>query len=124
MPLYEYECRDCRKLTEVRHGFDETVAQPCAACGGELVRRFSPTGIVFKGSGFYVTDSRKSTGAADGSKADAGSKSDAAGKSDSTGKSDSAGKSETAKSDGASVTTPAAGGAKDGSAKKGEGAAA
>ena len=59
MPLYEYQCRTCGKVTEVRHGFDETVSEPCAECGGALTRRFSPAGIVFKGSGFYVTDSRK-----------------------------------------------------------------
>ena len=59
MPLYEYQCRACEKVTDVRHGFDEKNTQMCPACGGELARRFSPTGIVFKGSGFYVTDSRK-----------------------------------------------------------------
>jgi putative FmdB family regulatory protein len=63
MPLYEYECRQCGAITDVRHGFDETVTTRCPACGGELGRRFSPAGIVFKGSGFYVTDSRKPGGA-------------------------------------------------------------
>lgn len=63
MPLYEYECRGCGTITDVRHGFDETVTTRCPACGGELGRRFSPAGIVFKGSGFYVTDSRKPSGA-------------------------------------------------------------
>ncbi len=62
MPLYEYECRSCGVVTDIRHGFDEAVSEACPACGGELVRRFSATGIVFKGSGFYITDSRKSSG--------------------------------------------------------------
>ncbi len=62
MPVYEYECRSCGTVTDVRHGFDETVSEACPACGGELVRRFSAAGIVFKGSGFYITDSRKSGG--------------------------------------------------------------
>ena len=67
MPLYEYECRSCGTVTDIRHGFDESVSEACPACGGELMRRFSPTGIVFKGSGFYITDSRKSnSGAASG----------------------------------------------------------
>jgi len=61
MPIYEYECRKCGAVTDVRHGFDETVSTACPQCGGELARRFSPAGIVFKGSGFYVTDSRKSS---------------------------------------------------------------
>ena len=60
MPLYEYRCRECGAISEHRHGFGESVGEACAACGGELVRHFSPAGIVFKGSGFYVTDSRKS----------------------------------------------------------------
>ena len=59
MPLYEYQCRTCKKTAEVRHGFKETFDDPCAECGGEMARVFSPAGIVFKGSGFYLTDSRK-----------------------------------------------------------------
>ncbi|MBV8245444.1 MAG: hypothetical protein JOZ38_05955 [Candidatus Eremiobacteraeota bacterium] len=62
MPLYDYQCTKCRKITEVRHGFDEKHDAPCPACGGSLTRLFNPAGIVFKGSGFYVTDSRKSSG--------------------------------------------------------------
>lgn len=58
MPLYDYECVNCGKVTEVRHGFNDTYAQPCAACGGPLKRVINPAPIIFKGSGFYVTDSR------------------------------------------------------------------
>ncbi len=58
MPLYEYQCRACRKTAEVRHGFKETFEGKCEACGGEMARVFTPAGIVFKGSGFYLTDSR------------------------------------------------------------------
>jgi putative FmdB family regulatory protein len=63
LPLYEYQCRACRKTEEVRHGFKETFDGKCAACGGEMARVFSPAGIVFKGSGFYLTDSRKAEAA-------------------------------------------------------------
>jgi putative FmdB family regulatory protein len=67
VPVYEYECRACGEVTDIRHGFDETIGEACPACGGELVRRFSAAGIVFKGSGFYITDSRKgSAGGASG----------------------------------------------------------
>lgn len=59
MPLYDYLCQGCRKVTEVRHGFKEAHAEPCSHCGGPLARVFNPAGIVFKGSGFYITDSRK-----------------------------------------------------------------
>lgn len=61
MPLYEYRCKQCGSLKEVRHGFKEPHTEPCPQCGGEMARVFSPTGIVFKGSGFYVNDSRKSS---------------------------------------------------------------
>jgi len=76
MPLYDYKCAQCGNVSEVRHGFDETYAEPCAACGGTLARVFNPATIVFKGSGFYVTDSRKgrasdSSAPADASPADA-----------------------------------------------------
>lgn len=60
MPLYDYRCAKCGNVTEVRHGFNDTHTEPCAACGGELSRVFNPAPIVFKGSGFYVTDSRPS----------------------------------------------------------------
>lgn len=67
MPLYEYQCAACGTSVEKRHGFDEAMTDVCAQCGGELKRTFSAAGIVFKGSGFYVTDSRKSSGGASGS---------------------------------------------------------
>ena len=61
MPLYDYQCAACGKVTEGRHGFDESHTDPCPHCGGKLTRLFNPAGIVFKGSGFYITDSRKAT---------------------------------------------------------------
>jgi putative FmdB family regulatory protein len=59
MPLYDYQCSQCQNVVEVRHGFNDAYTEPCAACGGELKRIISPAPIIFKGSGFYVTDSRK-----------------------------------------------------------------
>ncbi len=60
MPLYDYQCKQCKAVREIRHGFRETTSEVCAACGGELQRVFNPAPIVFKGSGFYKTDSRGS----------------------------------------------------------------
>jgi putative FmdB family regulatory protein len=60
MPLYDYKCTQCGKVTEVKHGFNESHADPCPACGGKMARVFSAAPIVFKGSGYYITDSRKS----------------------------------------------------------------
>jgi len=59
VPLYDYQCRKCNEVTEVRHGFKESFEGVCPSCGGEMARVFNPAGIVFKGSGFYITDSRK-----------------------------------------------------------------
>ena len=61
MPLYEYGCPACGHLAEIRHGFDERPELKCEKCGAALERRFSAAPIVFKGSGFYVTDSRGSS---------------------------------------------------------------
>ena len=58
MPLYDYQCSSCGQTIEIRHGFNDTYAEPCAACGGSLTRVFNPAPILFKGSGFYITDSR------------------------------------------------------------------
>jgi len=58
VPLYDYRCKTCQKTTEVRHGFGETFQGVCPSCGGPMARVFNAAGIVFKGSGFYVNDSR------------------------------------------------------------------
>ncbi len=60
MPLYDYRCATCGKVTEIRHGFDDTNTAPCPECGGALARVFNPAPIIFNGSGFYKTDSRSS----------------------------------------------------------------
>lgn len=62
MPLYDYACTKCGTIREVRHGFDEIYQEPCAACGAPVRRVFNPAPVLFKGSGFYVTDSRGSSG--------------------------------------------------------------
>lgn len=67
MPLYDYRCESCQKLSDIRHGFNET-AGPCPDCEGTMTRQFHAAPIVFKGSGFYVTDSRPSgSSSSDGS---------------------------------------------------------
>ena len=59
MPLYEYECRDCKNRFEIRQRIVEEPISVCPTCGGSCRRVIHPVGIVFKGSGFYVTDNRK-----------------------------------------------------------------
>ncbi len=59
MPLYDYKCTTCDHYYEIREGFDAPSLQTCPECGGEAKRLLHPPPIVFKGSGFYITDSRK-----------------------------------------------------------------
>ena len=61
MPTYDYQCRSCGEIIEVVHSMLEDGPTACARCGGELRRLVSPSGIIFKGSGFYKTDSRSSS---------------------------------------------------------------
>ena len=63
MPTYEYACTDCGKHIEVVQSMSDAPLNVCGACGGRLRKVFSPIGIVFKGSGFYKTDSRSGSGA-------------------------------------------------------------
>jgi putative FmdB family regulatory protein len=58
LPRYDYKCKKCDHSFEVTHGINDTV-EKCEECGGEVRRVFHPVGIVFKGSGFYATDSKK-----------------------------------------------------------------
>jgi putative FmdB family regulatory protein len=62
MPTYEYVCKECGEGFEVVQSFDAPSLSTCAACGGSLRKVFGNVGIVFKGSGFYKTDSRSSNG--------------------------------------------------------------
>ena len=62
MPTYQYTCTDCGEPVEVVQKFTDEPLSVCAACGGRLRKVFSPVGIVFKGSGFYRTDSRNGSG--------------------------------------------------------------
>jgi putative FmdB family regulatory protein len=61
MPTYEYECQDCHQRLEAVQKFSDPALTVCPNCGGELRKVFSAVGIVFKGSGFYKTDSRGSS---------------------------------------------------------------
>jgi putative FmdB family regulatory protein len=61
MPTYQYACTSCGEELEAVQKFTDEPLTECPACGGRLRKVFSPVGVVFKGSGFYKTDSR-STG--------------------------------------------------------------
>ena len=58
MPTYEYACTACEERLEVVQSFTDDALTACPVCGGRLRKVFSPAGIIFKGAGFYRTDSR------------------------------------------------------------------
>jgi putative FmdB family regulatory protein len=66
MPTYEYACTECGDRTEVVQSISDAPPTTCTVCGGPLRKVFSPVGIVFKGSGFYRTDSRGKPARSDG----------------------------------------------------------
>jgi putative FmdB family regulatory protein len=72
VPTYEYACTECGDRLEVVQRFSDDPLTVCAACGGRLRKVFSPVGIVFKGSGFYRTDSRSTATAGANSNGKAG----------------------------------------------------
>ena len=81
MPTYQYSCTDCGEPLEVVQSFTDDALTECPACGGRLRKLYNAVGIVFKGSGFYRTDSRSgstsSVPASGSSSSDAGSSSTA-----------------------------------------------
>jgi putative FmdB family regulatory protein len=111
MPTYEYECTVCGQHIEVFQRFSEDPLTTCGVCGGKLRKVFHPAGIVFKGSGFYATDSRAkaSSGAESTTDSDGGSASGATSSSDSgggsTSKDDDTGSSSKGSNGGKASTT-------------------
>jgi putative FmdB family regulatory protein len=90
MPTYEYVCQSCGTHVEVYQRFSDEPLTKCGACGGPLRKVFHPAGILFKGSGFYVTDSRSSRSGRSkgGAKSESGSSaSDSAGSGGGSGRS-------------------------------------
>ena len=60
MPTYEYRCESCGHTFDIVQGFSDDPLTTCEVCGAALRKVYAPVGIVFKGSGFYKTDSRSS----------------------------------------------------------------
>jgi putative FmdB family regulatory protein len=61
VPTYTYTCTACNDLIEKRQSFSDPPLTTCEQCGGQLRKVIHPVGIVFKGSGWYITDSRSSS---------------------------------------------------------------
>ena len=56
MPTYEYECVECKNRFEVFQSMKDDPIKECEKCGKPVRRLFNSTGVIFKGSGFYVND--------------------------------------------------------------------
>jgi len=109
MPTYGYRCQSCQREFDVWQRMTDEAVASCPTCGGDGKRQFFPAGLVFKGSGFYVTDNRgsvpstSSTSSSNGS--GDGSKTPKTSKADNGSSSDSSGGSTTSTSSGAASTT-------------------
>lgn len=73
MPTYQYACTACDHAFEQFQAFTEDALTECPRCGGRLRKLFNAVGVVFKGSGFYRTDSRAASSSAEGGSSAGGS---------------------------------------------------
>ncbi len=112
MPTYEYACKSCGEHLEVVQSFTDDPLTTCGECGGPLRKVFGAVGISFKGSGFYKTDSRKSTkstssSAASGGEAGAAGSTPKEGAGTTSSESTSSGSTSSGSTDGGSGSAPA-----------------
>jgi putative FmdB family regulatory protein len=99
MPLYEFQCESCHKVTERIQKYSDPPMETCPACGGPVKKLLSSPAIQFKGTGWYITDyARKSSNGgkprSSSDSADTGEKADKAEKADKGEKKDTSAKSE------------------------------
>jgi putative FmdB family regulatory protein len=62
MPIYDYACNDCGHRFEIKQSWSDDALTVCPECSGAIRRVLHPAGVIFKGSGWYITDSRKGNG--------------------------------------------------------------
>jgi putative FmdB family regulatory protein len=118
MPTYQYACTnpECGNRFELVQSFTDPAASTCPVCGKPVRKVYGSVGVVFKGSGFYRTDSRAAASAAEASASSASSKSES--KADATSESKSESKPAAEKK-----TQPAAAGSGSGSGSSNKAAA-
>jgi putative FmdB family regulatory protein len=73
VPTYQYVCTSCEQPLEAVQSFSDAALTECPSCGGRLRKVYGSVGVVFKGSGFYKTDSRAQNGNGGSGKAEGGS---------------------------------------------------
>ena len=102
MPTYSYACTECGDRFDAVQAFSDSALTTCAKCNGRLRKLFGNVGVVFKGSGFYRTDSRDS---AKSSAKSSSSSSDGSGSESTSGSSSSSASSEKSSSNGSSASS-------------------
>ncbi|MCK8645377.1 FmdB family zinc ribbon protein [Mycobacterium colombiense] len=113
MPTYSYQCTECDDRFDIVQAFTDDALTTCKRCSGRLRKRFNSVGVVFKGSGFYRTDSResgkKSSSSSNGSSSsDSGSNGSSGGDKSASSTSDKSGSSSSDKSSSSSTASTAA----------------
>jgi putative FmdB family regulatory protein len=111
VPTYQYACTACDHRFEAVQSFSDPSLTDCPVCSGRLRKVFSSVGIVFKGSGFYRTDSRAGTTASESAKSDTKTETKSEAKSESNGSgssSSSSSKESSSSSSSSSSSAPAA----------------
>ena len=110
MPTYSYACTECDNKFDVVQAFTDDSLTECPQCNGRLRKVFGKVGVVFKGSGFYRTDSREagksSSGGSNGKSSNAESSSGSSGSSEGSSKKSSDSGSSGTSSSGSSSTSP------------------
>ncbi|MGV0070140.1 FmdB family zinc ribbon protein [Mycobacterium colombiense] len=113
MPTYSYQCTECDDRFDIVQAFTDDALTTCKRCSGRLRKRFNSVGVVFKGSGFYRTDSResgkKSSSSSNGSSSsDSGSNGSSGGDKSASSSSDKSGSGSSDKSSSSSTASTAA----------------
>jgi putative FmdB family regulatory protein len=112
VPTYQYACTECGDRSEVVQRFSDDPLTVCSTCGGKLRKIFSPVGIVFKGSGFYRTDSRNGSSSVTAAKESSANGSNGSSSESSSGSSDTAKNGSASSDSGSSKSSTAASGDK------------
>ncbi len=109
MPTYVYECEDCGVRFERLQSYSDAPLRDCPECNGHVHRVIQPVGVIFKGSGFYVTDNKgkSSTGMPAPKKEESTSSTTASEAKTDTASSDKAGSAGSTTSSTSAASTPA-----------------
>ena len=115
MPTYAYACTACDHRFEAQQAFTDEPLTECPECGDRIRKLFSSVGIVFKGSGFYRTDSRKNGRSGDSPASESSTKGSTKGSAEPSSNGSSNGTSSTASSSSAPSSSPSSSSGSNGS---------